>query len=83
MQLPIYAEIVDPEVEEKLKKIDAAVKLINHEAAFIRSSPTLCVVPAPVDDRVSVGGLVVYGVSSLNAVDKASLLGFLAELTNG
>ena len=75
---PIYAEIKNKELSESLDRVDKLIREIEKETAFLATKrPMLCAVPAPSDDCVQIGGVVVCGVSALTELQRAELVQLL------
>lgn len=78
---PIYVEVKNERLEKTLEKVKDLVEQIERETTWLKTKePTLCAVPAPDNDCMSVGEIVIYGISSLNEERKNKLKEFLLGL---
>ena len=75
---PIYAEIENKELSESLDRVDKLIREIERETAFLSTKrPMLYAAPAPSEDCVQIGGVVVYGVTALTELQRAELVQLL------
>lgn len=73
-QMPIYARVNYPEMEEKMKRIEDKFRGLRRDIMDVAlCPPTLYFVPAPDEDMLRVDGLVIYGVSSLSKAKREAL----------
>lgn len=80
---PIYALAEMEELSVKMQMIRELLNKLERETAFLRTKePMLYAVPAPDDDCISIGGVVVCGISSLEDEKKEKLVEFLSSLAN-
>lgn len=78
---PIYVEVKNERLEKTLATVKDLVEQIEKETTWLKTKePTLCAVPAPDHDCMSVGEIIVYGVSSLSEERKNKLKDFLLNL---
>ena len=78
---PIYVEVKNERLERTLATVKDLMAQIEKETTWLKTKePMLCAVPAPDNDCMSIGGFVVYGVSSLNEERKNELKEFLLSL---
>lgn len=79
---PIYVEADNSGLEDVMKQIEEKLKELSHLTSFLpyKAMPQLYAVPAPDNDCIRCGGLVVYGVSALDDAEKDALRLFLQAL---
>ena len=78
MKTPIYFEFENKALSEQLNEINELIYEIERKSAFLSiKKPMLCAIPAPNDDCISIGNIVVYGVSTLNEEQKDALTSLL------
>lgn len=81
---PIYVEVKNERLEKTLDRVKELIKEIEEETGWLRTKePTLCAVPAPEDDCISVGNIIVYGVSSLSEEAREQIRRLLADVVAG
>ena len=81
--VPIYAEIKNKELSDKLDKVKGLIYEIEKETAFlIKNQPTLIAVPAPSDDVACIGDIYVCGISSLSPERREALVAMLQSFFN-
>lgn len=81
---PIYVEVKNERLEKTLNRVKDLIKEIEKETGWIiTKEPTLCAVPAPDNDCMSVGSIIVYGVSSLSEEAREQIRGVLADIVAG
>ena len=79
---PIYVKADNTKLEEVMAQIEEKLKEISTLTSFLpyKNMPQLYAVPAPDNDCIRCGGLVVYGVSALSDAQKYALRLFLQKL---
>lgn len=81
---PIYVEVKNERLENTLEKVKGLIKEIEEETRWLGTKePTLCAVPAPKDDCISVGNIIVYGVSSLSEEAREQIRLLLTDVVAG
>lgn len=79
--VPVYVNVTNTELETRVNKVKDLLRATEMETAFISSKgPMLYGVSAPDDDILTVGEIVVCGVSSLSEDQKSQLNTFLQAL---
>ena len=77
----IYVEVKNERLEKTLDKVKKLIKEIEEETRWLETKgPTLCAVPVPDNDCISVGNLIVCGVSSLDEEKRQKLHYFLKNM---
>lgn len=78
---PIYVEVKNERLEKTLETVKDLIEQIERETTWLKTKePTLCAVPAPDDDCMSVGEIIICGVSSLSEERKNKLREFILSL---
>lgn len=80
--VPVYVKVTNTELLERLNEIGKHTREIENLTAFLncQTTPQLYGVSAPDDDILTVGDIVVCGVSGLTADQKAQLHVFLQAM---
>ena len=83
MQTPIYAEIIDEELEKSLERIGELLRAVEKEALFMKSKcPKIVATNPPKGDVLTVGRITVCGVSVLEDKEVRELELHLKGVTN-
>ncbi|MBQ8357120.1 MAG: hypothetical protein IJX39_04860 [Clostridia bacterium] len=77
---PIYAQIKNENLSERLDKIKALLREIESQTAFLSTMPPMLVAaPAPDNDYICVGNVIVCGTSTLSSAQRQELIDLLAS----
>lgn len=71
---PIYVQQENNDLSKRLDRVKALLKEIETETAFFSTkAPILYAVPAPSEDCIQIGGIIVCGASSLTEEQRQTL----------
>ena len=83
MQTPLYAEIIDEELETSLERIGELLRAVEKEALFMKSKcPKIVATNPPAGDVLTVGRITVCGISNLERKEVRQIEELLQGVAN-